>query len=217
MRLASRLPSSASASKSLTSAAKRVAKSAVSKTVIGPTPLSPATSRCQNSSLVFPIGVTAPKPVTTTRRLFKTSLGYGGSRRVPLAKVALDAAPRARARGAYRSAAGGLCAAAYSDVSPRRPRLARRPDGPVPYGIAAEVCGAAGRAASRRGRRHQRAPALSAVVSRPRARPRRRRHVRRRLRRSSGIRSTAASPLPCVRDLLHRHGLGRAARTRHVA
>ncbi len=111
MRFDSRLPISASGSKSLTSAAKRVEKSVASNAVMGPTPLSPAMSRRQNSSLVFPKGVTAPRPVTTTRLLSKTSVRYGGSGPSPLANnlpmlrrlgvlllttvLAMGAAPRA--------------------------------------------------------------------------------------------------------------------------
>ena len=41
------------------------------------TPDSPATSRFQNSSRVFPRGVTAPRPVTTTLRLSKAHRSYG--------------------------------------------------------------------------------------------------------------------------------------------
>src|SRR5579883_2960229 len=216
MRLASRLPRRASASKSLTSAAKRVAKSAESNTVMGPTPLSPAVSRCQKSSLVFPIGVTAPKPVTTTRRLFKTSLGYGGSRRVPLAKDALDVAPGTRACRPFNGAAGGLRTAADPHVPPRRPGVARRRAGPFADGYAAAARGAARRPASQRRRRDQRAPTLSALVPGTTARPRGRRDVRRRLRRPSSVCGPAPAALPCVGDVLYRYGQHRAARTRHV-
>jgi hypothetical protein len=64
----------------------RVVKALASKTVIGPTPDSPATRRRQNSSREFPRGVTAPMPVTTTRRLLKTPHSYGRDPSQPLPK-----------------------------------------------------------------------------------------------------------------------------------
>jgi len=51
-----------------TSAAIRVTKAVVSKRVIGPTPLSPASSARQVDSVPTPSGETRPTPVTTTRR-----------------------------------------------------------------------------------------------------------------------------------------------------
>ena len=54
-------------SKFFTSAAIFTLKSAVSKRVMGPTPLRPSRIPAQVSSTVFPSGVTAPSPVTTTR------------------------------------------------------------------------------------------------------------------------------------------------------
>src|SRR5712692_3420580 len=56
-----------SGSKPRTSPAMRVGKPVVSKRVIGPIPDLPAIRAAQNSSAVFPTGVTAPTPVTTTR------------------------------------------------------------------------------------------------------------------------------------------------------
>ena len=38
------------------------------ETVIGAAPLLPSSSPLQNSSTLFPIGVSTPRPVTTTRR-----------------------------------------------------------------------------------------------------------------------------------------------------
>ena len=54
-------------SKSFTSQAKRTSWLAASKCVMGSAPLTPARAFFQNSPAVFPIGVTAPIPVTTTR------------------------------------------------------------------------------------------------------------------------------------------------------
>src|SRR5512142_948864 len=56
-------------SKSFTSPAIRVGNVEASKSVIGPTPLLPATSALQDSSTPMPTGETSPIPVTTTRRL----------------------------------------------------------------------------------------------------------------------------------------------------
>ena len=53
--------------KSLTSQPKRVARPEVSKWVKGAAPLSPRITACQKASAVCPRGVTAPRPVTTTR------------------------------------------------------------------------------------------------------------------------------------------------------
>src|SRR5690606_19639221 len=55
------------ASKFFNSHANLVLNFSVSKYVIGAAPLSPLTRASQYSSLVFPIGVRAPNPVTTTR------------------------------------------------------------------------------------------------------------------------------------------------------
>src|SRR5204863_4246491 len=55
-------------SKSLTSAATRTGESPGSKALIQPIPLSPSTAARQVSGAVFPTGVIAPSPVTTTRR-----------------------------------------------------------------------------------------------------------------------------------------------------
>src|SRR4029077_5900468 len=54
-------------SKSLTSAATRTGSPSASNARIQSTPLSPATAARQVSGAVFPTGVTAPRPVTTTR------------------------------------------------------------------------------------------------------------------------------------------------------
>src|SRR5262245_169993 len=62
-----------SGSKPLSSPAMRVAKPLASNRVIGPMPETPLTSAAQNSSAVLPIGVRAPRPVMTTRRLFTRS------------------------------------------------------------------------------------------------------------------------------------------------
>ena len=91
MRRASLRPISCSGFHSLTSPAMRVMKSLASKAVIGAMPDSPAIRRFQKSSRVLPIGVTAPSPVTTTRRrpggcileTLKTSASYGGVRVLP--------------------------------------------------------------------------------------------------------------------------------------
>ena len=54
------------ATKSFTSAAICTLNSEASNFVIGPIPTLPSLIPVQNSSTVFPIGVTAPRPVTTT-------------------------------------------------------------------------------------------------------------------------------------------------------
>src|SRR6478672_13146896 len=54
-------------SKSLTSAATRTGNPSASKARIQSIPLSPATAERQVSGALFPTGVTAPRPVTTTR------------------------------------------------------------------------------------------------------------------------------------------------------
>ena len=59
-------------SKSLTEAAKRVAKSVVSNDVMGAAPETPATMLSQLVGTSLPTGVTRPRPVTATR-LFDTS------------------------------------------------------------------------------------------------------------------------------------------------
>ena len=53
--------------KSFTSAASCALYPSASNLVIGPIPVLPVRTPVQNSSTVFPIGVTAPSPVTTTR------------------------------------------------------------------------------------------------------------------------------------------------------
>ena len=68
IRRASLRPTTASASKPLSSAANVVAKADGSKCVIGAAPLRPAIMASQNSGTVAPMGVSAPSPVTTTRR-----------------------------------------------------------------------------------------------------------------------------------------------------
>src|SRR4029453_12628444 len=55
-------------SKFLTSLAMRTGKAEMSKRVIGPTPLRPASRFDQTSSLVLPEPQMRPMPVTTTRR-----------------------------------------------------------------------------------------------------------------------------------------------------
>ncbi len=95
IRRASLRPISSSGLKSLTSAAMRASKRPASKAVIGATPDSPAIRRLQNSSRVLPTGVTAPSPVTTTRRrpggwileALKTSGSYGGLPAHPLRRI----------------------------------------------------------------------------------------------------------------------------------
>src|SRR5262249_18091945 len=79
-------------SKSRTSPANRVAKSLVSKCVIGPMPLLPLTAARQVSSRPMPSGVTRPMPVTTTLLMDTPSpdgtklepIGEKSSRRVRL-------------------------------------------------------------------------------------------------------------------------------------
>ena len=53
--------------KFLTSHAKRVLDLEASKCVIGAAPLTPLTKAFQYSSILLPMGVKAPSPVTTTR------------------------------------------------------------------------------------------------------------------------------------------------------
>src|SRR5690242_7497485 len=60
-------PASPAGSKSLTSAATRTGRPSASNARIQSMPLSPATAARQVSGAVFPTGVTAPSPVTTTR------------------------------------------------------------------------------------------------------------------------------------------------------
>src|SRR5262249_21746074 len=55
--------------KSRTSAAIRVGKVRASNSVMGPTPLLPASNADQVDSRSRPVGVTIPIPVTTTRRM----------------------------------------------------------------------------------------------------------------------------------------------------
>src|SRR5262245_52389866 len=64
-----------SGSKPLTSAAMRVSKPVGSNRVMGPAPERPSIRPAQNSSAVFPTGVTAPTPVITTRRLSMVMTG----------------------------------------------------------------------------------------------------------------------------------------------
>src|SRR5262249_13052539 len=66
-------------SKPLTSPAIRVANPVGSKRVLGRMPDVPGSKAAQNSSAVFPMGVTAPTPVMTTRR--------GLSTRTPLPRL----------------------------------------------------------------------------------------------------------------------------------
>ena len=54
-------------SKCFNSHANFVLNFEVSKYVMGAAPLSPLTSPCQKSPILLPIGVKAPRPVTTTR------------------------------------------------------------------------------------------------------------------------------------------------------
>ena len=62
-------------SKSLTSAAMRTGSPSASKARMKSIPLSPATAARQVSGAVFPTGVTAPRPVTTTRRTVRNLRG----------------------------------------------------------------------------------------------------------------------------------------------
>ena len=66
--LARRRPKTNSGSKLRTSAAMRTANPAASKWVIGPTPERPETTPSHVDAAVKPSGLTAPMPVTTTRR-----------------------------------------------------------------------------------------------------------------------------------------------------
>src|SRR5579859_7679082 len=66
-RLASLRSRNSSGSKPLTSHANRVSNADASNRVIEVAPLSPRRAADQNSPTVFPIGVSAPIPVTTTR------------------------------------------------------------------------------------------------------------------------------------------------------
>ena len=61
-------PASPVGSNSFTSAATRTGRPSVSKVRIQSMPLSPATAARHVSGAVFPTGVMAPSPVTTTRR-----------------------------------------------------------------------------------------------------------------------------------------------------
>ena len=56
-------------SKPLTSAAIRTGKPSVSNAPMKSTPLRPLRAASQDEGTSFPIGVTAPSPVTTTRRI----------------------------------------------------------------------------------------------------------------------------------------------------
>ena len=64
-------------SKSLTSAAIRTSKPVASNDVIGPAPDTPSVRLAQNVAASLPIGVTAPRPVTTARR---AGSSLGGTR-----------------------------------------------------------------------------------------------------------------------------------------
>ena len=61
------------ATKSLSSAASVALYPVVSKRVIGPIPTFPSFTPFQKLSTSFPIGVTAPSPVTTTRLFINLS------------------------------------------------------------------------------------------------------------------------------------------------
>src|SRR5262245_25479046 len=61
------------ASKPLTSPAIRVGNALASKRVMGPMPDRPSINPAQNSSAVLPRGVTAPRPVMTTRCAFTSA------------------------------------------------------------------------------------------------------------------------------------------------
>ena len=71
-------------SKPLTSAAMRTSRSEASKCVMGPPPLLPATALAQKVGWSLPMGVTAPRPVTTARRA--GSSRFTG-RRAPAARL----------------------------------------------------------------------------------------------------------------------------------
>ena len=64
------------ATKSFTSAAICTLNSDASNFVIGPMPTLPSLIPAQNSSTVFPIGVTAPSPVTTTLLFISINLSF---------------------------------------------------------------------------------------------------------------------------------------------
>src|SRR5579862_3892263 len=66
-RLASLRSKNSNGSKPLTSHANRVSNADASNRVMSVAPLSPRSAAAQNSLTVFPIGVSAPMPVTTTR------------------------------------------------------------------------------------------------------------------------------------------------------
>ena len=78
-------------SKPFTSAAKRVSKPVASKSVIGPMPLRASLIPCHNSATFCPNGLTAPIPVTTTRRSMRAS-----------SKPTLEVLTRARLYHAHR-------------------------------------------------------------------------------------------------------------------
>src|SRR3954470_16396790 len=75
---------SPSGSKSLTSAAMRTGRPSASNARIQSIPLSPATAARQVPGAVFPTGVIAPRPVTTTRR---TGRNLRGDARLPEREV----------------------------------------------------------------------------------------------------------------------------------
>src|SRR5574338_46822 len=85
--LSSRLSNHLLGSQLFTSHANFVANSEASNWVIGPAPFLPASNEAHVDSISFPIGVTRPMPVTTTRRRIRIS--YRGRRRVSL-RVGLD-------------------------------------------------------------------------------------------------------------------------------
>src|SRR5579884_1744666 len=222
MRLDSRFPISASGSKSLTSAAKRVEKSLGSNAVMGPTPLSPAISLRQNSSLVLPRAVTAPRPVTTTRRLArgrcveasKTSHHYGGSKRDPLAKSTSDAF---RNTPAAAGVAGRIRTAADPYVSSRGYRSAARRGWAAAYGHAAAISGTADVPAQPGHHRDQH----GAIAMAPRASrvacAHSRHDIRRRVRRPIHLCRAAAAREPRRRDILYRDRRGRTRASFDVA
>src|SRR5204862_3094427 len=123
-------------SKSLTSAAIRTGRPSASNARMKSMPLSPATAARQVSGAVFPTGVIAPRPVTTTRRTGESLVALAGLRPLADDQVDLGAAreplPRARARAEHtallllRGEAARDLADAAVGLPDRRPRISER-------------------------------------------------------------------------------------------
>src|SRR3954466_1979628 len=90
-------------SKSGTSAATRTGWLEASKLRMGPTPLVPATQADQNASLPMPLGLTTPRPVTTTLRIDTPPPHYEVVKWFSACGLAPDAKPQAEERRSCRS------------------------------------------------------------------------------------------------------------------